>query len=118
MFENKKLAATSSVPGGTNATTDGVERIATSAHQGINAAADAAHPVIDRLASTAHRAIDSADHAANHATDTLAKAGGKAGAKGEELYASGAGYMRDHPVLTIGVAVAAGYLLSRLLATR
>jgi ElaB/YqjD/DUF883 family membrane-anchored ribosome-binding protein len=37
---------------------------------------------------------------------------------GEEFYAAGAGYMREHPALTIGVAVAAGYLLSRLLATR
>jgi ElaB/YqjD/DUF883 family membrane-anchored ribosome-binding protein len=97
---------------------EGVERLATSAHKGINAAAGAAHPVIDRLASSAHHAVDSADHAANHATDTLAKAGSKAGATGEHYYAAGAGYMRDHPALTIGVAMAAGYLLSRMLATR
>lgn len=66
----------------------------------------------------AHRAVHSADEAASQATDALAKAGNKAGEKGEELYAAGAGYMREHPMFTIGVAMAAGYLLSRLLATR
>ncbi|MFU8896158.1 MAG: hypothetical protein ACNA8J_07200 [Gammaproteobacteria bacterium] len=92
--------------GQTDAATNGEERLAATAHKGINAAADAVHPVIDRLASSAHRAVDSADHA-----------GSKAGATGEQYYAAGVGYLRDHPVLTIGVAVAAGYLLSRLLAT-
>jgi ElaB/YqjD/DUF883 family membrane-anchored ribosome-binding protein len=101
-----------------SAATDGVEHLASGAHKGINAAADAAHPLIDRLASSAHRAVDSADHAANHATDTLAKAGSKAGATGERYYAASASYVRDHPALTIGVMVAAGYLLSRLLTTR
>jgi ElaB/YqjD/DUF883 family membrane-anchored ribosome-binding protein len=100
-----------------NATTDdGMERLTTGAHKGINAGADAVHPVIDRLASSAHRAIDSADNAANQATDTLAKAGSKAGATGKEYYTAGTGYMRDHPVLTLGVVVATGYLLSRLFA--
>lgn len=118
MLENKKAGATNSVPGDTNATPEGVDRLAASAHSGIHAAAEAVHPAIDRMASSAHRAVNSADEAANHATDAMARAGNKAGVKGEELYAAGAGYMRGHPVVTIGVAVAAGYLLSRLLATR
>jgi ElaB/YqjD/DUF883 family membrane-anchored ribosome-binding protein len=120
MFKNKQAAAANSGPTGTHATTEseGVERLAASAHDGIHAAAEAAHPVIDRLASSAHRAVNSADEAANHATDALARAGNKAGVKGEELFAAGTGYMREHPLLTIGAAVATGYLLSRLLATR
>ena len=118
MFENKKAAATNSVPGGTNTTTEGVDRLAAGAHSGIHAAAEAVHPAIDRLASSAHRAVNSADEAANQATDAMARAGSKAGVKGEELYAASAGYLREHPVITIGVAVATGYLLSRLLATR
>lgn len=98
--------------------TGGMDRLAAGAHSGIHAAAEAVHPAIDRMASGAHRAVNSADEAANHATDAVARAGNKAGVKGEELYAAGAGYMREHPVFTIGVAVAAGYLLSRLLTTR
>lgn len=118
MYGNKKSDATNSGPDGKRATTEGVDRLAAGAHSGIHAAAEAVHPAIDRMASSAHRAVNSADEAANHATDAMARAGNNAGVKGEELYAAGAGYMREHPMFTIGVAVAAGYVLSRLLATR
>lgn len=119
MFKNKTAAATNSGPPGTNATTDGgVDRLAAGAHGGIHAAAEAVHPAIDRMASSAHRAVNSADEAANQATDAIAKAGNKAGVKGEEIYTAGAGYMREHPMFTIGAAVAAGYLLSRMLTAR
>lgn len=118
MLGNKEATSTNSGPGGTNQKPEGMDRLAASAHEGIHAAAEAVHPAIDRLASGAHRAVNSADEAANHATDAMAKAGSKAGVKGEELYAAGTGYLREHPVLTIGLAVATGYLLSRLLATR
>ena len=107
MIEHTNAGATNSGPVGAHKTTAGVDRLAAGAHSGIHNAAEAAH-----------RAVDSADEAANHATDAMARAGNKAGVKGEEVYAAGAGYMRDHPVVTLGVAVAAGYLLSRLLATR
>lgn len=117
MIENRKADMTNG-PAGMNTPTEGVDRLAAGAHSGIHAAAEAAHPAIDRLASGAHRAVNSADEAANSATDALAKAGNKAGVKGEELYAAGASYMRDHPMFTIGIAVATGYVLSRLLATR
>ena len=117
MIENRKAEMTNG-PAGMNAPKESVDRLASGAHSGINAAAEAAHPAIDRLASGAHRAVNSADEAANNATDALAKAGNKAGEKGEELYAAGASYMREHPMFTIGIAVATGYLLSRLLSTR
>lgn len=118
MNENQNTFGTNSSPAGTKAKTEGVERLAAGAHSGIHAASEAAHPAIDRMASKAHRAVNSADEAANHATDALANAGEKASVKGEELYAASASYMREHPVFTIGVAVAAGYLLSRMMATR
>jgi ElaB/YqjD/DUF883 family membrane-anchored ribosome-binding protein len=92
MIENKQSAATNSGPGATHATAAGLDSLATSAHSGIDAAAKAVH-----------RAVNSAD---------------KAGLKGEQLYTAGTGYMREHPVFTLGAAVAAGYVLSRLLATR
>lgn len=118
MATNKE-GVTNYGPAGTNATAEGnVDRLAAGAHSGIHAAADAVHPAIDRVASGAHSAVNSADSAANQATDAMARAGKKAGVKGEELYAAGAGYMREHPMYTIGAAVVAGYLLSRILASR
>lgn len=127
MIQERRPEATNSGPTGPtgpigstgmNGPTEGVDRLASSAHSGIHAAAEAAHPAIDRLASGAHKAVNSADEAANQATDAIAKAGNKAGVKGEELYAASAVYMREHPMLTIGIAMATGYVLSRLLATR
>ena len=118
MLRNKKTGATNSGPAGTSATPEGLDGLAASAQSGIHAAAEAVHPAIDRMASGALRAVNSADEAATQATDAMARAGNKAGVRGEELYAAGAGYMREHPMLTIGAAVATGYLLSRLLAAR
>jgi ElaB/YqjD/DUF883 family membrane-anchored ribosome-binding protein len=91
-----------------------MDRLAKSAHSGIDAASHAAHPAIDRIASGAHKAVDNADEVAHQA----AQAVGKAGVKGEELVAAGTSYLREHPLFTLGLAVTAGYVLSRLLASR
>ncbi len=92
----------------------GVNRLASGAHSGIDAASDAAGPAIDRMASRAHRAVDKADDVATHAVEAL----DELGEKGEEWIATGAGYVRKHPFVSVGVAVAAGFILSRLLSSR
>lgn len=116
MYEKPNTATTNSNPAATAATKthEGMDRLAKSVHSGIDAASHAVHPAIDRMASGAHKAVDNADEVANQAANAL----GKAGVKGEELVAAGTGYMREHPLLTLGLAVTAGYVLSRLLATR
>ncbi|WP_253484525.1 hypothetical protein [Natronocella acetinitrilica] len=91
-----------------------MDRVAKGAHSGIDAATKAAHPAVDRVASSAHNVVDNADEIGAQA----AKAIEDAGVKGEELAAMGTSYMREHPVFTLGVAVAAGYLLSRILSSR
>lgn len=93
---------------------EGLDRLSEGAHSGINAASQAAHPAIDRMASGAHKVVDNADQVAAQAAEAI----GKAGVKGEELVAASTSYMREHPMLTLGVAVAAGYVLSRLLSSR
>jgi len=92
----------------------GVERFTKTAHNGIDTASQAAHPVIDRLASDAHKALDNADDVALQAKQAL----DKAGIKSEELVAASSSYMRAHPLITLGLAIAAGYMLSRMMATR
>jgi len=93
---------------------EGMDRIAGSAHRGIDAASDAAHPAVDRMVSGAHKVVENADEIAAQATEAL----DKAGVKGQDLIASGTAYMREHPLFTLGLAVTAGYVLSRLLASR
>ncbi len=113
MRDTTQNTATHSGAGVKAATADGMERLAKSAHSGIDAASNAAHPAIDRIASGAHSAVGSADDLATHAADAL----DNASIKGEQLVASGSSYMRAHPLLTLGLAVTTGYLLSRLLAS-
>lgn len=114
MNEHSPAFTNDASPAAAATITAGSDRFAKSAHSGIDAASRAAHPAIDRLASGAHQAVDNADDAAVNA----AKALGKAGAKGEELVAAGTSYMREHPLLTLGLAVTAGFMLSRLIASR
>lgn len=114
MNENTPNRTTNSNPVGNAPGAGSVDQIAKSAHDGINAASKAAHPTIDRAAAGAHRAIESADEMANHAAQAI----DKAGAKGEEMITASTTYMREHPVITLGLAVTAGYVLSRLLTSR
>jgi len=88
------------------------DRIAQSAHDGIDAVTEAAQPVLERVAAGAHKAVDSAEELIKPAAEAL----DEAGLKGEELIATGTDYVRRHPLLSIGLAVAAGYILNSLLA--
>jgi len=114
MNETTQTTPTNSGPAVSATIAAGVERFTKTAHSGIDTASQAAHPAIDRLASGAHKALDNADEVAIQAKQAL----DKAGIKGEELVAASTSYMREHPLVTLGLAIAAGYVLSRLMATR
>gem|GEM_PF-1498281 len=96
------------------ATAQTKDRIAESAHKGIDAASRAVHPTVDRAAAGAHKAVDNADDMVNQAAEAF----DRAGVKGEEMLTASTTYMREHPLLTLSLAVTAGYVLSRLLASR
>jgi len=87
-----------------------VEQASTRAHDAIDKVSDVARPAMDRVASGAHQAVDK-----------LAGAVETLGVKGEQLKNAQAraveqcrGYVRDHPAASLGIALAAGFLLSRL----
>ncbi len=73
---------------------------------------------VDRLSQTAHDTVDRAAQTASSVADRMSE-------KYEELYAmqedwvqAGREYVREHPVAAIGMALAAGYLLSMLMRSR
>jgi ElaB/YqjD/DUF883 family membrane-anchored ribosome-binding protein len=73
---------------------------------------------VDRLSQTAHETVDRAAQAVSSVSDRVSE-------KYEELYAmqedwleAGRDYVREHPVAAIGMALAAGYLLSMLMRSR
>lgn len=76
--------------------------------------AERARDGIDRLRDSAHRTVDQAADAAATATDRLSERGEVWVATGDEWMDSTRGYVRAHPIAALGMALAAGYLLSRL----
>ncbi len=73
---------------------------------------------VDNAFTTAHEVVDKIASAAGHAADAL-------DAKGEQLKNAEHcmvnqcnGYIRSNPIASIGIAVAAGFMLSRLLGSR
>jgi ElaB/YqjD/DUF883 family membrane-anchored ribosome-binding protein len=88
-------------------TTQTTEEVAGKASEKLNQFTDAAQQTIDRV------------------TQAASSAASRLSARGEELWAmrgqatdTARTYMREHPVATIGIAVAIGLILSRLLSRR
>ena len=77
---------------------------------------DKAHTGLDRLTHTAHSTIDRVTAAATSAADRLTD--GHLAHTAQEWRDTTTSYVRDHPMTAIGFALAAGYVLSRLISSR
>ena len=116
-MENTSKATTAD-NGASGTAARGHESFKAGAHDTIDKVADAARPAVDRMADGAHGAVDSVAHAATHAAETLS-------ARGEQLKDVQARatdglleYMRAKPFTSLGIAAAAGFLLSKILSSR
>lgn len=96
----------------------GVDQATAGAHDTINSVSDAARPAVDRMALNAHELVDKVSGLAGLAAETLG-ARGKQLNRGQEKVLGGAReYIHRHPFALLGIAMATGYVLSRLLSTR
>ena len=77
---------------------------------------DKAHAGIDRLTESAHSTVDRVTSAAMSAAERFSD--GKFAHTAQEWKTTTSAYVREHPMAAIGIAVAAGYLLSRLTSFR
>jgi len=93
-----------------------VDQASAGAHTAIDKVSDAARPMVDRVSSGAHRAVDKIAGVANRAAETLGVKGGQLKDVQARAMEQCRGYVRDNPLASIGIAVAAGFVLSRLLA--
>jgi ElaB/YqjD/DUF883 family membrane-anchored ribosome-binding protein len=93
-------------------------QIGNSVHEGIDRVATAARPAVERIATGAHAAVDRIASAAGHASEALGARSEQLKATQEKVMGNVRGYVREHPLATVGVALAAGYVLSRLLRSR
>jgi ElaB/YqjD/DUF883 family membrane-anchored ribosome-binding protein len=86
------------------------------ARETANQVGEKAHARVDRVTESAHNTIDRVASAATHAAEQFTD--GRLAHTAQEWRASTATYVREHPLTAVGIAVAAGYLLSRLTSFR
>lgn len=73
---------------------------------------------IDNAFNTAHEAVDKIANAASHAAEALGEKGEQLKKAEHRMMDNCHGYVRANPIASIGIAVAAGFVLSRLLSSR
>lgn len=103
-------------------TESALNKASTGAHAAVNSIAGAADeaartvkPKIDQVAAMAHQAVDKAVDAAAPAADWLANQGESLNATQKKLVADTCSYVSANPLKSVGIAVAAGFLLSRII---
>ncbi|MES2162361.1 MAG: hypothetical protein V4476_14475 [Pseudomonadota bacterium] len=112
-----------------NSARDGVTQIGNNlradAHAAIDKVADKVPPTTDRLANSAHNGVDKVADGVNKVADTVESTSGRLVARGKQvgesykaLAESGRGRVRAHPAMSVLLAAAAGYGLSKLLSSR
>jgi ElaB/YqjD/DUF883 family membrane-anchored ribosome-binding protein len=95
-----------------------IDQASASAHRTIDKTADAARPAVDRLASGAHQAVGKIAGAADQAVETLRIKGEQLSDAQARLAEAGRNYVRDNPMMAVGIAIATGFVLSRILSSR
>jgi len=96
----------------------GAEKATVAVHHTIDSAADATRPALDHMVANAHATVDRAGVAATHAAEALGIKGDQLNDSSQRIIERASVYVRENPVTSLGVAVAAGYVLSRLLSSR
>lgn len=95
-----------------------VDRKTNQAHQIVDdvarQAADKAAPAIDRVAQAAHKTVDKVAGAAAPAAAWVQQSADQLKQQQDVLLESCRGYVRERPLVTLGVVLAAGYLVGRL----
>ena len=73
---------------------------------------------IDKAASSAHETVDKIASATTNAAEPISDKGRQLKNTEQQLLENCRGYVRDNPVTSLGIAVAAGFLLSRVMSGR
>lgn len=73
---------------------------------------------IHKASNYAHEAVDKAASAATHATEAFDEKSERLKKAEKRLIKDYTNYTRDNPITSLGIALAAGFLISRVLSGR
>lgn len=99
----------------TTSSINGNGQAADSAHESIDNMASSARPAVDRFASSAHKAVDKLVNVASQATERFGSRSEQLKGSQERMMDEARIYIRNKPGTAVGIAVAAGFILSRIL---
>jgi ElaB/YqjD/DUF883 family membrane-anchored ribosome-binding protein len=95
-----------------------LDKGASDLHRSIDKAVDAAQPMADRLATSAHAGVDKVSGALTDASARMEEKTKQLSEAYRHFADTGRDYVRTSPATSILVALAAGYTLSKLLGRR
>ena len=95
-----------------------VDEVSAAAHDSVDRMVGAARPAADRLAAGAHRSVDSIAAAASGAADTIGATSAQLKRTQVRVTDQCEAYVRENPWTSLGLAMAAGFLVSRLVGSR
>ncbi|MGD7033584.1 DUF883 family protein [Methylotuvimicrobium buryatense] len=72
----------------------------------------------DKVSDSAHAAYDNIADATSQVAETLGEKGEQLKKTEQQLMKNCRGYVRDNPITSLSIAVAAGFLLSRVVSAR
>jgi ElaB/YqjD/DUF883 family membrane-anchored ribosome-binding protein len=120
--QREDLIMENSIDSKINNTRDGVTQIGkdlrADAHATIDKVAEKVPPATERLAAQAHTGVDKVADTVETTSDTLAARGKQVVETYKNLTESGRAHVRTSPMISVLVAAAAGYGISKLLGSR
>ena len=114
-FATRSMTETNDAGGATAST---IDKVQSSAHRAIDQASGAARPAVDRLATGAHETVDRLAGVANQSAEALDRRSRHLRDQSTQLGESCRSYVQDKPLTALGIAAAAGFLLSWSLSRR
>lgn len=121
-MEKVNFGNASSTLGNPMSSDDVLSRTAAGAHAAVNSIADAADdaarkakPAIDQVAALAHQAVEKAAATAAPAVDWFGQQGESLHATQKKVVTDTSAYIAANPLKSVGMAVLAGYLISRMI---
>lgn len=76
------------------------------------------HEQVERVADGAHETVDKVAEATHQAADAISEKGAQLQDLQEEWLENARDYINKNPVKSVGIAIAGGFLMSRLLSGR